>query len=331
MRNFFVLLLGFLLLLGSCDLTPGGGDTTLKLDLTEVTEAGSPRNANNPFKAYILGSIHAGREGLALPDSVVEKLVQSDYLVMESDSSDSAGVTRALLNEIFDNRLDQDSDTTKNQLSDYISADAMAYLGKSMDYVDASYKAPSAYGTNWAGLRLYEPVATETLLGLSHTAIADSGLEAKYGVEALVGAKASGSVTRLYLESAEQVFKEMFEVDVAEQAKSLESYTSETKLSQQKEELLKLYEAYLSNDRSKFDALAKETERHTPSYYKNLFVDRNTAWKDKIIGDYLEQGGTYFIVVGRLHLHGDDSLLEGLRGSKATDGSDLFSLKTSTH
>lgn len=49
-----------------------------------------------------------------------------------------------------------------------------------------------------------------------------------------------------------------------------------------------------------------------PAMYKSLLVDRNNNWMPKILS-YLENGTKAFVLVGSLHLHGEDGLLNLLK------------------
>ena len=49
-----------------------------------------------------------------------------------------------------------------------------------------------------------------------------------------------------------------------------------------------------------------------PELYRSLIVDRNRKWADEI-GALLDDDANYLIVVGALHLVGQDSVIELLR------------------
>lgn len=49
-----------------------------------------------------------------------------------------------------------------------------------------------------------------------------------------------------------------------------------------------------------------------PAMYKSLLVDRNNNWMPKILS-YLDNGTKAFVLVGSLHLHGEDGLLSLLQ------------------
>lgn len=75
----------------------------------------------------------------------------------------------------------------------------------------------------------------------------------------------------------------------------------------------RLVDAWAAGDVEAIRSLAVDPLRQTPLLYDVLLVRRNTNWADQIEA-LLEGSGTAFIAVGALHLAGDDSVQEILRG-----------------
>lgn len=78
-------------------------------------------------------------------------------------------------------------------------------------------------------------------------------------------------------------------------------------------EVDRLVEAWASGDVGTIRSLAVDPMRDTPLLYDTLLVRRNTNWANQI-ETLLEGSGTAFIAVGALHLAGDDSVQQILRG-----------------
>ena len=60
-----------------------------------------------------------------------------------------------------------------------------------------------------------------------------------------------------------------------------------------------------------------EMKQEWPLIYKTLVTDRNNAWTPQILG-FLVSGQVHFVIVGYLHLHGEDGLLRQLENFGCT-------------
>lgn len=78
-------------------------------------------------------------------------------------------------------------------------------------------------------------------------------------------------------------------------------------------EVDRLVNAWAAGDVGTIRAVAVDPVRETPALYDVLLVRRNTNWADQI-ETLLEGSGTTFIAVGAMHLAGDDSVQQILRG-----------------
>ena len=80
-------------------------------------------------------------------------------------------------------------------------------------------------------------------------------------------------------------------------------------------ELLDLHQAWRAGDIARLDGdMRKEMQTHTPVSYRMINLDRNNAWLPEIEKRLSKQGtDNTLIVVGSLHLIGEDGVVEKLR------------------
>lgn len=80
-------------------------------------------------------------------------------------------------------------------------------------------------------------------------------------------------------------------------------------------ELLDLHQAWRAGDIARLDGdMRKEMQTHTPVSYRMINLDRNNAWLPEIEKRLSQQGtDNTLIVVGSLHLIGEDGVVEKLR------------------
>ncbi|MGD8827123.1 MAG: TraB/GumN family protein [Gammaproteobacteria bacterium] len=77
-------------------------------------------------------------------------------------------------------------------------------------------------------------------------------------------------------------------------------------------QLGELVRAWRNGDLDGLQKVLKDNFADDPALYRTLLVDRNRHWLERLTA-MLGGSGTYFVVVGALHLPGPDGLLQGLR------------------
>ncbi len=252
---------------------------------------------SNGSEVVLLGSVHTLRESdYPLPPSIDALYESADRLVMEMDLDDldPAAIQAALLRAAV---LPADT-----RLADVVAPAV---------YREADSQA-SALGMDLALLDRFEPwlVAVSMLeLGMSRM-----GYRADRGIEQYLLNRAAGDgLDVLGMESLATQVAVFDNLSMAQQEALLEQTLGEIESAEtvmdemiaawRDGELETLADSLLAD----FDAF--------PDLYVSLVVERNTAWTSTIEA-MLDDGLRYLIVVGGLHLVGDDSVIRmlGARG-----------------
>ncbi|HCQ04536.1 MAG TPA: hypothetical protein DIT99_29410 [Candidatus Latescibacteria bacterium] len=73
-----------------------------------------------------------------------------------------------------------------------------------------------------------------------------------------------------------------------------------------------LYQAWLTGDMQKLDAMLSDNYEDYPNIYKYMIVDRNKDWVPKI-QQFMRSNENYLVIVGAGHLVGKESVVDLLR------------------
>lgn len=251
-------------------------------------------DAGESTDIWLLGSVHYMREqDYPLPDVVDALYARADELVMEIDLDDLDPA--AVQTRFMQAALLPGTSTLAGVLDEtvYASADTAA----------------RELGLDLSALARFEPwLVAVTLMDLG---MARLGFSAERGLEQTLvrRAAADGKAIR-GLESLTDQIRIFDELSLDEQqallAQTLDEIDSPPRDMQ---ELLSAWRA------GRLDALAGrlfESFEDFPRLYETLVVERNRRWIDAI-ERLAEQPGRYLVVVGALHLVGDDNVVELLR------------------
>ncbi|MBU8974899.1 MULTISPECIES: TraB/GumN family protein [unclassified Lysobacter] len=172
-------------------------------------------------------------------------------------------------------------------------------------------------GSSIAQFDGYEPwfVNLSLMLGISQQMgfRPDKGLDQTLIQQALASGKATGG-----LESLDTQLNVLDSTPMAEQVTSLKEFLD--KPTEMPGMLEDLHGAWRAGDIARLDKLAREEMRDkTPQTYRIVNVQRNDAWVPQIqqMLDGQKKGET-LVVVGALHLLGEDGVIEKLRAKGYT-------------
>lgn len=172
-------------------------------------------------------------------------------------------------------------------------------------------------GASIAQFEGYEPwfVNLSLLLGVSQQMgfRSDHGLDQYLMQQAAAKGKATGG-----LESIDLQLKVLDSTPMNEQVMALKEFLD--KPSEMPGMLDDLHGAWRDGDLARLDTLTREDLREkTPQTYRIINVERNDAWVPQIqlMLDGVKKGDT-LVVVGALHLLGDDGVVEKLRAKGYT-------------
>lgn len=170
----------------------------------------------------------------------------------------------------------------------------------------------SASGGSIAAMEHSEPWAVS--LGLVMGVSQSMGFRPDLGVDRhLMERAAKAGKPTAGLETAEDQFRAMDSVPHAEQAKGLDEFLDDPrKLVQQMGEM---HDWWRAGDVARLDSeLRAQMAEETPVTYRLLNVERNRAWLPQVERRLTEsKADDTLVVVGALHLLGDDGLVSRLR------------------
>lgn len=153
-------------------------------------------------------------------------------------------------------------------------------------------------------------VSLSLVLGITNA----MGFKAELGMDRhlMARAAAAGKPTA-GLETIEDQMKAMDSVSYAEQAQGLGEFLDDPK--QAIKQLQDMHAWWRSGDVAKLDSeMRADMAKKTPESYKLLDVDRNNAWLPKVEARLKDsKADDTLVVVGSLHLLGEDGLVEKLR------------------
>jgi len=172
-------------------------------------------------------------------------------------------------------------------------------------------------GASIAQFDAYEPwfVNLSLMLGVSQQMgfRPDKGLDQVLMQQAIASKKATGG-----LESIDLQLSVLDSTPMDEQVRSLKEFLD--KPTEMPGMLSDLHNAWRDGDLAKLDTLTREEMREkTPQTYRIVNVERNDAWVPQIqqMLDGQKKGDT-MVVVGALHLLGEDGVVEKLRAKGYT-------------
>ncbi len=293
-----------------------GGAVAL-LALVAAAGVADERRAITPFlwvvehgdaTLYLYGSIHAAPdEALPPPRFVVDAFDRSDLLVTEIllDEEALAAAVFAIAQRVL-----LPARTTLDQL-----------IGESNAAIIEGFAAE--HGLPAEAVRVMQPWAVELLFAEAAVASADfstaNGLDQWFHDRAVAAA-----VARDALETFEDQIDALAGAPLDEQAASLIQTLDAARTG----ELEALYAAWRSGDTEALAAVMMHAIGESPesrATYDRLFTDRNRAWIPLLI-DYLDAGGTTFVVVGAGHFAGPHNVIDlleeaGVVVTRVRDGS----------
>jgi len=179
-------------------------------------------------------------------------------------------------------------------------------------WMDAHRELLQGSGVPPQMLQMFEPWYVGLMVSMLD--MANLGLDPKLGLDRhfAVEAKAAGKATA-GLETGAQQIAFLDGMDHDEQLQFLEEALDESGSS--RNEIEQLHAAWRNGDaRTLWNGMAADMKRQYPKLYQHVDVDRNDAWVPKIEQRLTAPGrDDTLVVVGALHLLGNDGVVEKLR------------------
>lgn len=241
---------------------------------------------------YLLGSIHLGDQSLyPLNEQINTAFEEADHLAVEIDIGDLDEME--VSQTIMQQGMYQDGKVLSEVVEEDVFNDALEQL--------------SALGMNEEIVDQFQPWFVTMLL--SEVALQETTLNAEFGIDKhFIDRAKEKSIPIISLESVESQIASMSSSPEEEQIESLE-YTIES-IDNFEEELIQLMRVWRSGNT---DVFAQLREMNQGS--DQLAMDE----RDLLMADKIEEflnadnGDTYFVVVGSLHLAGENSITDLLK------------------
>ena len=253
---------------------------------------------------YLLGSFHLLKpEDYPLSKDVDAAFADAKSLVFEIPPQEIASPELAM--QMGQAALRADGTRLDSDLSPALAQKLKAWLAAN----DASLQKT---GFQPRMLQLFEPWFVG--LTVSIVEMTDRGLDPKLGLDQHLAAqaKASGKPTS-GLETGVQQIAFLDSMDHDEQLQFLDEALSQSQEGRQ--EVEKLHAAWRAGDvATLWNGMAVDMRQHYPKLYRHINVERNDAWVPKIEQRLKTPGhDDTLVVVGALHLLGNDGVVEKLR------------------
>ena len=240
-------------------------------------------------RIYLLGSVHVLRQqDYPIPTAIEKAYQDAEILIMEIDVDDLDPIEMAgMVNELG---VIKDGSTLQEIMGPSLYEEAADYASQ----LDIPF------------LMLAQTEPWLAAITIEQMMLLRIGFNPEYGIEFHLSAKASeDSKEILGLESVREQLEFLDKLSLSAQ-RSLLIQTLRESLNIE-ENLDLLIDAWRHGDIDFLEEnLLAEMQRY-PELYRTLVVDRNEAWVEKIRNLIGEQDD-YLIVVGTLHLVGDDGL-----------------------
>ena len=246
---------------------------------------------------YLLGSFHLlKQEDYPLPKEIDAAFDDAESLVFEVDPREMTAPETA---------------TTIRKYAAYEEGQSLSTV-LPKPTLDKLGNLVSLTGGSVQTLEQSEPwmVSLSLVLGITNAMgfKAELGLDRHLMERAAKAGKPTGG-----LETIEAQMQAMDSVPYAEQASGLDEFLDDPK--QAIEQMQDMHGWWRSGDVARLDSeMRAEMATKTPESYKLLDVDRNDAWLPKIEARLKDsKADDTLVVVGTLHLLGEDGLVEKLR------------------
>ena len=238
----------------------------------------------------IMGSVHLLRESdYPLPEGLLEAYDPADKLVMEidMDNVDSVAMSGIMMKLA--------TDPQGKSLRELIGAEA---------YDEATAKA-GELGVPLAMFSQYEPWFAA--LSISQLRMMQLGFDPNWGVEMQMVKRAKRDGKPIFgLETLEEQLSFMDGLDADTQRQFL--LLSLDDAADVMEEVDTIVEAWRTGDTARMEALMLADMAQAPDLYDALLVQRNRSWVDSI-KKLTRESDDYLVIVGAMHLVGEDSVL----------------------
>lgn len=250
---------------------------------------------------YLLGSFHFLKpDDYPLSVDVEQALAAAGEVVFELSPDELASPTLAM------QMMQAGLRTNGGRLDDDLDPDAVARLAH---WGKRNLATLQATGMSASALQMFEPWFASLLV--TTTELGRYGLQAQHGLDVYLAARARDAGTPTAgLETATQQIGFLDGMDTAQQVQMLVEALDQADAGPQAIE--DLHATWRAGDAGTlWTGMAGDMRARAPALYARINTMRNDAWLPKL-EQMLQQEGDILVVVGALHLLGEDGVVDKL-------------------
>ena len=259
----------------------------------------------NKGSVYVLGTVHvADKSFYPLQKNVLDAFDKADRLVSELGGMPEMEAFVGEMQSVIIKNMNADP---KKSLLNVLSEDDLAFLYETIGD-DTVHQ-----------LALFNPWILNTVL--AQFLMSKIGLNAGDGIDMYLIQRAENKKIEA-LDTAQQQIAVLSYGTFDDQLAMLKDSIQELlDIDANREEMHKVRDLYLSNNRKELSAMLVDllfevpssfSEKKTQAYIDTLLTDRNRIWAQKF-GEYLREGGNTFVFAGTAHFLGKSSVFEIMR------------------
>ena len=259
----------------------------------------------NKGSGYVLGTVYvADKSFYPLQKNVLDAFDKADRLVSELGGMPEMEAFVGEMQSVIIKNMNADP---KKSLLNVLSEDDLAFLYETIGD-DTVHQ-----------LALFNPWILNTVL--AQFLMSKIGLNAGDGIDMYLIQRAENKKIEA-LDTAQQQIAVLSYGTFDDQLAMLkDSIQALRDIDANREEMHKVRDLYLSNNRKELSAMLVDllfevpssfSEKKTQAYIDTLLTDRNRIWAQKF-GEYLREGGNTFVFAGTAHFLGKSSVFEIMR------------------
>ncbi len=243
---------------------------------------------------YLVGSVHMLKPAdSVLPPEMLQAYERSKTLVMELDLNDAAG--DELLGSGLELAMLPEGQTLKEVLGPALYADLATHA--------------EALGLEAETMDRFQPWFAA--LVLEQTALGKSGFDAGAGVDEQFAQRAQADGKPIVaLESVAEQLGFFAHLSDEQQRQYLRATLKD--LDTEASDAAVMVDAWQRGDSAELERLMRKESADNPELFRMLTTDRNRRWLPKLVA-MLGEDQDYLVVVGALHLVGNDGLVALLK------------------
>ncbi len=246
---------------------------------------------------YMLGSVHVGNSALyPLNKTIEDAFTQSSVLAVEMDGTNEQAMMATMTTALY-----APPDNIKNHLP--------------QDLIERMQKILPKYSLPIEAIQTMKPYMAAMVLTLSESA--RLGYSAEYGLDLHFLGRAKADQKKIIeLESADSQIRMMDEMTGTEQTAMLKHTIVSIEKNNIGDELKAMFSAWKQGDPVQLATIANASLDEVPElkdvFNERMIISRNKAMTEKIAA-FLKNKETYFVVVGAMHLTGEQGIINLLR------------------